>query len=434
MNIRWLLCCWLLAAGVLPAADRPNVLFILADDQRWDTIRALGNPEIQTPNLDQLAERGFVFRNAYCQGGMVPAVCVPSRTMLMTGRSLFHIPAGNAKTYDKPTLGGVFRQAGYATLFVGKRDNSFLAGNEAFEKVIYHTAPMTERAGQSRFMAESAIKWLKEQPAGKKPFFIYLGPPVPHDPRLAPEEFVKLYDPEKLTLSPNFMPQHPFDNGELKVRDELLAPIPRTPADMKKHLADYYATISNLDHHVGRIIVQLKESGELDKTIVVFTSDQGLAVGGRHGLMGKQNLYEHFKSPLIIAGPGIPKGKSDALAYLFDLFPTLCDATGTEIPKVCEGSSLMPVVTGKKAAVRETLFGAYRNCQRMVRDERWKLIAYNAGGDKHTQLFDLNADPDELKNLADEPAHKTTRERMEKLLAAERKKFGDPVDFDSQKK
>src|SRR4051812_34693007 len=124
--------CFLFQPTVSAAQEsKPNVLFILADDQRFDTIRALGNNEIQTPNLDKLVQRGFSFGNAFCQGGMVGAVCLPSRTMLMTGRSLFRIPAGKAKAANDATLGAVFRRAGFATLFVGKFGNSFTAGNEA---------------------------------------------------------------------------------------------------------------------------------------------------------------------------------------------------------------------------------------------------------------------------------------------------------------
>lgn len=434
MLLAWFVALSGFTASLASAADkpRPNLLFVVSDDQRWDTINALGNPEIRTPTLDALAQRGMVFSNTYCMGSTMPAVCTPSRTMLMSGRSLWRIPNPTAKTFEGPSLGSVFRGAGYATLFIGKRGNSFLAGNEAFETALYDIdKEHGGRAGSSQFTADKAIAWLREQKP-ERPFCIYLGPPVPHDPRVAPEEFMKQYDPAKLKLAPNFMPQHPFDNGELRVRDELLAPHPRTPEEMKRHLAGYYACITCLDHHLGRIVAELKARGQLDNTLIVYTSDHGLAVGGRHGLMGKQNLYEHNKPPLILAGPGVPQGKkSDALVYLFDLFPTVCDAAGLAIPKPCEGATLMPVVRGEKAKVRDWLLGAYRDCQRMVRDERWKLISYHADGVKNVQLFDLANDPDEIKNLAADPKHAEQRSRLEKLLAEARKQFGDPVDFDA---
>ncbi|MHB8900371.1 MAG: sulfatase-like hydrolase/transferase, partial [Thermoguttaceae bacterium] len=278
--------------------------------------------------------------------------------------------------------------------------------------------------------ADHAIKFL-EGHDGAKPFFMYLAPPVPHDPRLAPPEFVKLYDPARVTLSPNFMPRHPFDNGELQIRDEMLAAFPRTPEEMRQHLADYYATISHMDHEVGRILDVVEQRGWTGNTVIIYSSDQGLAVGGRHGLMGKQNLYEHVKPPLVFAGPGIPQGRSRALVYLFDLFPTICQLAGAPVPPVVEGKSLLPVIQGRQEETRDWLFGAYRNCQRMIRDQRWKLIAYNAAGVKNTQLFDLANDPDEVNNLANDPRYAAERSRLEKLLVQARTEFGDPVDFDS---
>jgi arylsulfatase A-like enzyme len=415
------------AASRLPS--KPNLLFIFSDDQRWDTIRALGNREIHTPNLDRLVKTGFRFNNAYCMGSMVGAVCLPSRTMLVTGRSLWHIPANPRAVLpppDVPLLPTVLNEAGYVTFHCGKAGNSCTFGNAAFT-INRPTQGRTTRSATEH--TDEAIQFL-QQHDGAKPFFLYLAPPVPHDPCLAPDEFVKLYDPRKLNLPKNFLPQHPFDNGELRVRDELLAPHPRPPEEMRRHLAGYYATISHLDHEVGRILATVKKRGWSDNTIVIFSSDQGLAVGGRHGLMGKQNLYEHVKPPLIFSGPGIRHGQSDALVYLFDLFPTLCDLAGAPTPAVIEGRSLLPTLQGRERKVRDTLFGAYRDCQRMIRDERWKLIKYNASGVKNVQLFDLKKDPDELKNLADSPKHTAQRARLEALLTDARKHFGDPVDFE----
>ncbi len=402
----------------LTAAEKPNVLFVLADDQRFDTIAALGNGEIKTPNLDKLVARGFTFGNAYCQGSMVPAVCTPSRTMILTGRSLFRIPNPQAKTYDGPALPTAFAAGGYTTLHVGKPGNSVRAAHQKFDKVVeiaHQNAPTAKKC------ADAVIDFVKAHD-GKKPFFVYLAPSVPHDPRVAPAEFHKLYDPAKLTLSKNFMPRHPFDNGELAIRDEKLAALPRTQDEMRKHLADYYACITNLDGELGRVLDALRDAKQLDNTLVVFTSDQGLAVGGRHGLMGKQNLYEHFKSPLVVAGPGVPKGKSEALVYLFDLFPTVCDLTGTATPKGVEGESLAPIM-GKKATGRAHLFAAYRDVQRMVRDERYKLMWYPKI--EKFQLFDLRADPDELKDLSEDKAHAKPLADLRAAMAREQKLWGD---------
>jgi arylsulfatase A-like enzyme len=404
---------------------RPNILFFFTDDQRWDTIGALGNPEIHTPNIDRLVAEGFHFKNAYCMGSMVGAVCLPSRTMLATGRSLWRIPEkprAKIPPPGVPLLPVLLNEAGYVTFHSGKAGNACTFSNALFQTNI---ETRDRDANSATEHAENAIKFLRAHD-GTKPFFIYLAPPVPHDPRLAPEEFTKLYDPARITLSKNFMPRHPFDNGELMVRDEKLASHPRTVEEMRRHLADYYATISHLDHEIGRVLDTVAERGWAGNTIVIYSSDQGLAVGGRHGLMGKQNLYEHVKPPLIFAGPGIPHGESNALVYLYDLFPTICEMAGAETPMVAEGKSLLPVIAGRQARVREWLFGAYRDCQRMVRDERWKLIEYNANGVRNTQLFDLQNDPDELNNLAADTNYVEQLAKLRALLLEGQKQFGDP--------
>jgi arylsulfatase A-like enzyme len=435
--LRHLLLAWglplvsILALGAHAAPPPMSVVFILSDDQRYDTIHALGNGEIRTPNLDRLAASGFVFNNAYCQGGMVAAVCLPSRTQIMTGKSIFRAPA-NKPPYNDPTLGSVFRAAGYATLYCGKRSNSFHPGNEAFEKVVYcdkgvketpgSMGPDSPQAMQPKIVVDEALGFLKDVPA-EKPVLLFLAPHYPHDPRVAPTKFMEEYDPAKLTLPPCYMPDHPFDNGALHIRDEELAPHPRTPDVMRRHLADYYACITHFDYHIGRLLDALRESGRDKNTLVLFTADQGLAVGGWHGLMGKQNLYEDFKSPLIFVGPGVPVGKSDALVYLHDLFPTLCEITGREVPKVCEGASLAAVMRGEKQRVRDALFLAYIDCQRAVRDERWKLIWYPKI-DRY-QLFDLQSDPYEVKDLSAEAQQAARMGEMKKLLAAQQDAFED---------
>ena len=406
------------------AGVRPNILFILTDDQRWDTIHALGNPEIQTPNLDRLVEEGFHFNNVYCMGSMSGAVCLPSRSMLMTGRSVWRLPPLMAKTTPPgvTVLPDVLRKAGYVTYHCGKSNNACRYGNAACDVNVE-----TVKTGpDDMWLHGKRVVQFLESHDRTKPFFIYLAPSVPHDPRTATKTFVEMYDPSKLSLPKNFMPQHPFDNGELKVRDEMLAAHPRTKKDMQQHLAAYYACISDLDKQVGRILDSVRELGYSDNTIVIFSSDQGLAVGGRHGLMGKQNLYEHVKPPLVFAGAGIPHGQSDALVYLYDLFPTICDFAGAKIPRAAEGESLVPIIEGKATDVRPYLFAAYRDWQRMVRDRRWKLLEYIVGKEHHTQLFDLSTDPDELHNLADEPGKAKDVARLRGELVRMAKGFGDP--------
>jgi arylsulfatase A-like enzyme len=221
---------------------------------------------------------------------------------------------------------------------------------------------------------------------------------APHDPRTMPEKFKAMYDPDTIELPPNFMPEHRIDTGALRIRDEKLAAFPRDPAEIRRHIAEYYGMISHLDDALGRVVAALARNGQLEKTIIVFTGDNGLAVG-QHGLMGKQSLYEHsVRVPLIFAGPGVPVGEQrDALVYLLDIFPTLCDLTGMAIPPSVEGFSLVPCLRDSRHAVRDRLLLAYADSIRGVTDGDFKLIEY-ASGD--TQLFDLARDPAEMHNLA----------------------------------
>jgi arylsulfatase A-like enzyme len=410
------------------APSKPNILHINADDHRADGLAALGNPALKTPNLDTLVERGMVFTRCYTQGSMTGAVCLPSRTMMLTGRSLFRIPGAkhalpNAKE-PATFLPSVIKAAGYETWHMGKLGNEFNPGLKAFDTSLSGNDKETGgRDVASRKHADAAVKFLTGRDKAK-PFYIYLAPPVPHDPRMAESEFHKLYDPAKVPLLPAFMPLHPWDNGEMTVRDEKLAPWPRTPENTRQQLADYYACVTGLDHHVGRIFAALKELGQLDNTIIVFTGDNGLSLG-EHGLFGKQNLYEFggMHVPLVLAGPGIPRGKTGALAYLLDLFPTFCDYAGAAVPEGVDGKSLRAVIEGKQAKVRDVLYTAYQHGQRAIRDDRWKLIRYPLV-DK-TQLFDLSADPHELANLADKPEHAAKVAELTALLEKEMPRYED---------
>jgi len=416
------------------ATKRPNILHIHADDHRPDGLRALGNPVLVTPNLDSLVERGMTFQHCYTMGSNIGAVCVPSRTMMLSGRSWQRIPKAPAaapNAADPATfLPRVIAAAGYQTWHMGKYGNGFPAGLAEFKTTIRDDAngetPEDDRAHCSQRLADGTIQFLKTRAEAheEKPFYIYIAPPVPHDPRSAEPQFHKLYDPAKIPLSPAFLPQHPFDNGEMTVRDEALAPWPRTAADTRRQNADYYSCVTGLDHHIGRIFAELKARGQWDNTIIIFSGDNGLSLG-EHGLFGKQNLYEFggMHVPLVIAGPGIPRGSSDALVYLMDLFPTFAEFAGAKIPDGVEGKSIVPILAGKRAKVRDVLYTAYRDCQRAIRDDRWKLIRYPLVN--RTQLFDLSSDPHELNNLADKPEHKAKLTELTAQLTQEMANHAD---------
>jgi arylsulfatase A-like enzyme len=212
----------------------------------------------------------------------------------------------------------------------------------------------------------------------------------------------------------------------MTVRDEQLEAWPRQPEAVRRHIADYYAMIAHVDDQVGRVLAELEAAGEAENTILVFASDNGLALG-QHGLMGKQNLYEHSVGiPLVFAGPGIPAGaRCRSLCYLLDVFPTLCDLASVPIPASVEGLSLVPAMAGPSAPVRDSLYHAYRHVQRAVRDDRHKLIAYNSGGTGAEQLFDLEDDPMEMDDLIDSPAHTAVATQLRERLHAWRQQVDD---------
>jgi arylsulfatase A-like enzyme len=408
------------ASCLAAAIAKPNVLFILADDFRPDCVAASGNPQIQTPNLDRLSSRGLSFTHAYTMGSMIGAVCTPSRTMILTGRSLFHAPGRDYALWPKAMAAG-----GYETFHLGKKGNSFVPGMEAFETCLY-TGDMgadQQHETASEKTADLVIQFLRGRKTAK-PFFIYYAPQVPHDPRVAPRQFMDIYDPAAIRLPARFQPMHPFDNGEMTVRDEMLAPHPRTPEVVRRHLADYYACVTCFDYHIGRIIAALEEIKQLNNTLIIFTGDNGLSLGD-HGLMGKQNVYEMggMHVPLIVAGPGIPHAKTDAFLYLYDLFPTVCDLTGTTVPSQVEGKSQAGVIRGKSRGARKTMFTLYKDVQRSIRDDRWKLIRYPQIN--FTQLFDLKNDPNELHNLAENGRNSHKIKEMMSLLKSAQKEFDD---------
>jgi arylsulfatase A-like enzyme len=449
-------------------AQRPNIVFILTDDQRFDTIGALGNPHVHTPNLNALVEAGTTFTQACIPGGTSPAVCMPSRAMLHTGRTLFHLHGAGAELPDEhTTLGECLRGHGYRTFGTGKWHNgprayhrSFSDGDEIFfggmadhwnvpvhdydphghydHHCAYVENPFYSNTVQKRWcdhihaghhstdlIANATIRFIEKQSA-TQPFFAYTAFLAPHDPRTMPPQYLALYDPEMLPLPPNFMGGHPFDNGELHVRDEQLAGYPRTPEEIRRHLAEYYAMISHLDDRIGEIIAAVRRQGMWENTIFILAGDNGIALG-QHGLMGKQSLYEHsIRVPLLFAGPGIPHGmRRDAQVYLLDVYPTLCELVGITTPTSVEGISMIDALM-QGAPARKACYLAYTDKHRGVRTAQHKLIEYRRQGRCYmTQLFDLAADPWETHNRAEDPAAAPVLHHLQQLLLGFRNAWDD---------
>lgn len=474
--------------------NRPNILFLFTDDQRHDTIHALGNDVISTPAMDSLVERGTAFTNAYIMGGTAAAVCMPSRAMLMSGRSLFRLEGrGERIPQDHPTFPEVFRAAGYHTHHIGKwhQDRasftrSFASADRifGFTKGWYETygghwnvavhdydpsgeypeesgymlaadkktkVPIGPGAGgvhSSELFADAAVEFLSTYEKDE-PFLLYVSFVAPHDPRQSPNEFESMYGPANVAVPENFLLRHPFDNGDLFVRDERLEGWPRRERAIQDHLADYYGIISHVDSQIGRILAALKGRGLADDTIIVFSGDNGLAVG-QHGLMGKQSVYEHSVGvPLLFAGPGIEQGRrSGAPCYLFDIYPTLCELAGVEHPESVDGMSLVGEISSEGIgreprsasradtiestgnSPRAVMVYGYQRWQRAVRSGNLKLIEYAVDGQRFTQLFDLESDPLEMDNLAAaDPLPAETGEQLRRmwgLMASQLEAYEDP--------
>lgn len=449
-------CAWVCISGGHAEKQRPNVLFLFTDDQRQDTIHAWGNEDIQTPNIDRLVDNGVSFRNAYTMGGSSPAVCSPSRACLMTGRTLWNIECQGLWGFEISntfrTLPQLFRESGYETFATGKnepgQDGAFARSFSSAEAILFkgmtrsqyklplhdfapdgdYSGKATLHEGQhsAELYADSCIKFLNNQMGAEKPFFAYVAFQTPHDPLNVPDDYLALYEADKMKLWPPFYSEHPFDNGMLRIRDEKLEDFPRTEVAIRKRLAAYYGEVTHTDAQIGRILKALDETGLRDNTIIVFSSDNGLALGS-HGLLGKQNVYEHsVKVPLIVAGPGLPKGEDrQQLCYIYDIYPTLCEMAGLEIPDTVQYKSLNSVIRSAQAEHRDHLYFSFMSWQRSVRDDRFKLIEYCVNDERHTQLFDLASDPAEARNLAEELGHAKELIRLRKLLESERKLLND---------
>ncbi len=452
--------------------SKPNFIFIIADDHRSTSIGAHGCNEVSTPNIDALAKRGTDFLNAHCQGGFNPAVCTPSRATVMTGKSVFDLTppderdaedfsVGAVIPSDMPTMPELLRNAGYKTHSVGKWHNdkpSFARSFTTAEKIlfdgmseheemvlqdhdpsgVYDDSRAQKVSGYSTDIFKNAALNFIETAEQDEPFFLYIAFTAPHDPRTPPKDWV--VDPAGVSLPDAYMPVHPFDNGEALIRDELLEAFPRSPDAIRQHIADYYGMIAHMDDAIGQIIQAAQDKGLLDNTIIVYTADHGLGLGN-HGLMGKQNLYEHsLHIPLIMAGPQVPEGKrSEDLVWHGDTHATVLSLAGLDAAPDCRGTRLIGPGDDPSIGSGRQYFGAvYRDSQRMIRDERYKLIRYYkdarerpAGSTSPTpgsdllQLFDLQTDPNELMNLAFMPEHSATRERLVEAMTNWQADAGD---------
>jgi len=448
--------------------NKRNVVFLFADDQRFDTIAALGNKQIQTPNIDTLVQNGVSFTHALIPGGTCGAVCMPSRAMVNTGKSLFNLKDhGLSIPSEDKLLGELFQEQGYETCGIGKWHNgprsyarSFTTGGEIFfggmwdhwnvpannfdptgkyENVVpyasdfYHSRTLDTMVADhiqmgkhsTELFGEKAIDFIKTRKQDK-PFYLYTAFMAPHDPRTMPKKFHDMYNPEDIPLPANYKEMPEFDFGIHDVRDEILEAYPRKAEKIQKHIAEYYDMISHLDYEIGLIIQALKDTHQFENTLFVFAGDNGLALG-QHGLMGKQNAYEHsIRVPLIFAGKGVKKNvRTDHPCYLMDIFATLCDVMGAQKPENISSESVYPILEGKTVEKRDALYFAYADLLRAVEVGDYKLIAYANKKGKRFQLFNEKEDPFELHNQVDNPKYREIRKSLEAELLKQKEVWNE---------
>ncbi|WP_338688270.1 sulfatase-like hydrolase/transferase [Haloferula helveola] len=486
------------------SASPPNFLFIITDDQDTFSVGAYrrsepaepdgsGNPYvIDTPNIDRLADEGMLFHQARLMGSEVGAVCTASRTCIMTGRSTWQRTNGMTAALTFP---GIFNRGvrsslpdlPYATYRTCKSGNSYPTANNEFTIVNDASKRGNTDGSGSEWHADRTLEhidhWRANHQPNGKPFLMYLGFSHPHDERNARTNpnltgrygCINTTSPGSLTVNPaappipfNHLPVnatlgtpanypfHPFDHGHFGVRDEVnVAGVLeyRNEAVIRNEIGRNFACVDWIDRQLGRVLAKLEDpdgdgdnsDSVINNTYIVFTADHGIAVG-RHGLMGKQNLYEHsWRVPFIVRGPGIAAGnETDALIYLHDTFPTFCDLAGIALPSTIDGNdgaSFRPVLEGMTDVHRDYVYGLYaggdKPGMRSVTDGRFKLIRYDVGNNatQVTQLFDLEENPFELlpehgvPGLAEQTSHCLILRRLEEALMTERVKNADPYAF-----
>ena len=450
-------------SGRSAAGEPPNFLFMIADDLTYRSIHSLNNAEVQTPNLDRLRQKGTAFTHCFHQGSWSGAVCLPSRTMLNSGLSAFH---AQAKFDSVPLWGQTMGAGGYDTYIIGKWHLDPTALQRSFQGMgpigpgMFESTPEAydrPRAGDHWSPTDKSLRghwlhtnlWLNEKQdridhscavwasgaarhlsetlaRSTKPFFMYVGFNEPHDPRQSPNEWLARYPKERIEIPPNYLPRHPFDQGDFAIRDEELAPFPRTKEAVQLHRAEYYALISYMDHQIGVILDALEKTGKANNTYVIVTADHGLAVG-QHGLMGKQNMYDHsIRMPLLVSGPGVTKGGTvDGLVYQHSLYATTCELAGIPAPPSVEFPSLAGALRGQEEVKQDAVFCYYKGFQRAVRTREHKLIAYPEA--KVTQLFDMEKDPWETRDLAGDAKYASLRKELLARLRKYQAELGDEL-------
>ncbi len=444
---------------------RPNILLIYADQHRFDCVGANGHPLVETPNLDRLAREGLNFTQAHTP---IP-VCVPARNCFVHGQwSTRHLAIANHDTEAPrppdpglPTFGQVLREAGYALGWVGKWHvhphlgptdpaygfHTYIDEREYYSWRAQRGFPPRPRdvgwtggldpdvppaATRLAWGADQTLELLESLAHQDEPFFIRWDPSEPHLPNVVPEPYASLYPPEAIAPWPSFpdpLVGKPYIQAQMRrtwgVADwtwDQWAPI----------VGRYLGEIALLDAQIGRLLAALDRLGLADNTLVVYSADHGDMCGG-HGMVDKHFIMydDVVRVPLLARWPAriAPRGACDAfVSNAIDLAATFCDVAGAPVPDTFQGQSLSPIFDGAPGNGREDIFCVYHGnqfglySQRMVRDRRWKYV-WNATAED--ELYDLNADPGEIRNLVSEVGCRAQRERLQERLVAWMEQTGD---------
>jgi len=419
------------------AAARPNIIFFLTDDMRWDAMGCAGNKIIRTPNLDNLASQGTLFKNCFC----TTSICAVSRASFLTGQYARRHRVGDFDTLLSgeafaETFPALLRKAGYHTGFVGK----WGLGGALPENEFDFWAGF---AGQGRYFAKGdpehmtckltrqALRFFHEAPA-EKPFLLCMSFKAPHCQDGAPKQFQpehrfeSLYADATIPVPPTatqkaFEALPPFlQQSEGRTRWQRRF---ATPEMYQNAVKDYYRLITGVDDAVGQVVKTLDELKRNGNTAIIFTSDNGFFLG-EHGLAGKWFMYEEsIRLPLLIRYPQTPKSLRgrhiDPMVLTIDIAPTILDFAGVTAPAGMQGRSLKPQVMGESPAWREAFFYEHHfdyhgriPQSEGVRGQRWKYTRYIATEPVYEALFDLKADPGEEHNLAGDPQYAATLEQM----------------------
>jgi len=419
-----------------------------------------GHTLLRTPNLDRLARDGVHFTGAFTPN----PICTPSRAALLTGQDnwtngcwFFGMPIRGKSRHFAQLLS----EAGYETFYTGKWHNDGLPSKRGFTSGKYiggggpgaggHHKPIVKDLGgankrqierfDSELFTDAAVEFLESQQPGGKPFLLFVSYMTPHDPWTPPRKYATLYKRSTISLPANFMPRpmngsKPFRyytdwHGENLRDEQQMVPFPRTPEGMRDVRSRYYGTITHDDEQIGRILSSLDQKRLTENTLVIFLADHGISLGA-HGISGKQTMYEEgIRLPLIMRYPRLKRGraKNAGLVSLMDIFPTLCEAAGIEIPESIEGHSLLGLYQGEGRWDREHIFSSFvspvkhRLNIRCVRTKRYKLIHHLTTDE--IELYDLENDPYELSNLAGLERYHKVQSQLAARLAAWREESED---------